>query len=62
LLFPVVSISLRINKADVTVREMLDSAFRQNFDDFVGATRRGPDGLARMEAVDSLFISMARSA
>jgi hypothetical protein len=29
------STSPRINKADVTVREMLDSAFRQNFDDIV---------------------------
>jgi hypothetical protein len=38
LLYPVVSISPHINKADVsnkadvTAREMLDSAFRQNFD------------------------------
>ena len=35
LLWPVASISPRINKADVTMREMLDSAFRQNFDDIV---------------------------
>jgi hypothetical protein len=35
LLCPVASISPRINKADVTVREMLDLAFRQNFDDIV---------------------------
>ena len=32
---PVALISPRVNKADVTVREMLDSAFRQNFDDIV---------------------------
>jgi hypothetical protein len=35
LLCPVVSISPRINKADVTAREMLDSAFCQNFVDIV---------------------------
>jgi hypothetical protein len=33
LLWPIVSISPRINKAGVTVREILDSAFRQNFDE-----------------------------
>jgi hypothetical protein len=27
--------SLRINKAGVTAREMLDSAFRQNFDEIL---------------------------
>jgi hypothetical protein len=31
--YPVASISPRINKVDVTVREILDSAFRQNFDE-----------------------------
>ena len=31
--YPVASISPRINKADVTVREIMDSAFRQNFDE-----------------------------
>jgi hypothetical protein len=35
LLCPVVSISPRINTADVTAREMLDPAFRQNFDEIL---------------------------
>jgi hypothetical protein len=37
LLCPVVSISPRINKADVTVPETLDSAFRQNYDDILAS-------------------------